>query len=307
MRWHRRGTVETVTYHRGAGTRVSAGKRQKRALCDRRKGEITTLQGTAGQPHEDLRSSSPATSRGAAAEAVIIVDEFVTPAEAVSRLAKIHYRGAPKSLSPLRMALVGALRQGQIEWRCARWREQYISDKNAMYDENGGVTSEEPKYGFPASFWNARLASDTTAWKSNFFISQGEVTRSSAPYKVRLWLSRNDEAFAVWSRSADDVSLLWTDVVAVLGSAGWQSWKVEAHEDRQRQRLRSWHYREAVIDLLRIAIQEPGAEWDKASIYDRLFDAFDSLGRVPDDAELSRLTSSIHNAIQADDDDFAPP
>ncbi len=295
-----------MTYDSRAASLTSAAKRQKCALCDARNGEITVLQGTAGQPHEDLRSSSPATIRGAAAEAVLIVDEFVTPAEAISRLAKIHYRGAPKSLLPLRMALIGALRQGQIEWRCARWREQYISDKDATYDENGGVTTEKPKYGFPASFWNARLASDGTAWKSNFFVSQGEVTRSNAPYKVRLWLSRNNEAFAVWSRSADDVSLLWTDVVAVLGSAGWQSWKVEAHEDRPRQRIRSWHYREAVIDLLRIAIQEPGAEWDKASIYDRLFDAFDALGRVPDDAELTRLTTSVYSAIQPPDDDLAP-
>lgn len=204
------------------------------------------------------------------------------------------------------MALVGALRSGQIDWRCERWTETYTTDRGATYDENGGTTIEEPKYGWPCDFWTPALAADDTAWKANHFISYDTVTLVSAAYKVRIWLQRNNEASAQWMRCADDISLSWPDVVELLGGPGWQVWVTTAHQPKSIS-PKSHHYLTAMIELLRIAVLAPDAKWDRSSTFERLFNAFDeTTGRIPDPAELKRLTARIVGALNSDAEDDAP-
>jgi hypothetical protein len=203
----------------------------------------------------------------------------------------------------VRMALIGALRSGQVDWRCAKWREIYTGESEATYDENGGVTSEMPKYGWPSDFWQPALAAENIFWRDNVFISYGNVTMLDAPYKVRLWMGRNNRALAKWTRYADDVEFNWNDVSELLGGPGWQAWALDAHHPKSPP-ARSSHYTEALIRLIGIAILDPNSLRDR--LFEVVHESFDLGGNIPDDADLKRLTKRIRAAIQPIENDPPP-
>lgn len=234
-------------------------------------------------------------------------NEFIFPQEAVSRLMKMHYPGSRQgSARRVRMALIGALRCGQIEWRCERWQEVFIGESGATFDANGGEISAEPRNGWPSDFWQPALAADNDSWRNNVFVSYGAVTMLTAPYKVRLWLGANGEAAADWTRSADEVTFNWNHVSELLDGAGWQAWVAEAHQPKSPP-ARSSHYADALIQLIAVAVHNPDAIRDR--LFESLHEAFDNSAnarcKIPDDAQLKRLAKKIRAAIQPVEDE--PP
>lgn len=234
-------------------------------------------------------------------------DEWVTPQEAVERLTAHHYPGKRKRLnsgSRVRMAIIGALRAGVIEWRCQTWSEKYTSDRGATYDEHGGTTNEEPRHGYPSDFWQPELKLDDVAWRSSSFFSYGAVSLENAPYKVRLWLGSNSEATAEWCRSANEVQIRWAHVREILWPPGWQVWVAQAHVSK-RLPQRSWHYEQALIHLIAVAARSPGQLGTHAQIHNELVEAFQFYREAPDAKELGRLVRSI--ATQLHYVDEGPP
>lgn len=234
-------------------------------------------------------------------------NEFIIPQVAVSRLMKMHYPGTKQgNAKRVRMALIGALRSGQIEWRCQRWREVFIGESGATFDANGGEILTEPKYGWPNDFWQSALAADKDFWRNNVFVSYGSVTMLTAPRKVQLWLGANDEAVADWTRSADEVTFNWNHVSELLDGAGWQVWVAEAHQPKSPP-ARSSHYVDALIQLIAVAVHDPDAIRDR--LFESLHEAFDNSAnarcKIPDEAELKRLAKKIRAAILPVDD--VPP
>lgn len=231
-------------------------------------------------------------------------NEFIFPQEAVSRLMKMHYPGSKQgNARRVRMALIGALRCGQIEWRCGRWREVFIGESGATFDANGGEISVEPKYGWPSDFWQPALAADNDFWLNNVFVSYGTVTMLTASHKVRLWLGANGETLADWNRFADEVAFNWREVSELLSGPGWGAWMAQAHQPKSPP-ARSKHYEDALIQMISVAVHDPDAIRDR--LFDSLHEAFDNSAnavcKIPDEAELKRLTKKIRVAIRPVED-----
>lgn len=225
--------------------------------------------------------------------------EYVTPAEAIDRLMRRHYPGAKKG-NPrrVRMALIGALRSGQVDWRCERLREWYYCEHDQTL--NQGETSVMPDEGWPCELWQPSLAADRVCWESNCFVSQGTVTTLSASSEVRLWLQSCAEAFATWTRSADGVEIDWSDVDELLGDSGWQVWAASAHHAREMQ-AQSDHYKEALIRIFALSVAQPSIVWDRPCILERLHAAFDVAGRIPNIKQLEGLTRRLADAIDEEE------
>jgi hypothetical protein len=228
-----------------------------------------------------------------------VENEYITPQDAVSRLMKMHYPGKKRGdAQRVRMALIGALRSGQIEWRCEKWREVFFGESGARFDANGGEILVEPKHGWPSDFWQPALAANNDYWRGNAFISYGAVTMLTAPYKVRLWLGANSEGMADWSRYADGVALNWGDARELLSGPAWRVWCAEAHQPKSPP-ARSSHYVDALIRLIAVAVNDPDAIRNR--LFDSLHDAFDTGNKdckIPDEAELKRIAARIRSALQ---------
>jgi hypothetical protein len=220
---------------------------------------------------------------------------------------KLHYpgrkRGDPKRV---RMALIGALRTGQVDCRCQRWREQYWADSGASYDS--GWSDDSPRDGWLADFWQASLASDYVCWKSNRFTTSGIVSIYSAPLKVRRWLAQNDEAYADWQRTTDEVAMNWADVHELLSGTGWQSWEQlpKAKRGSRKGKGLATHYRHALIGMIAATARDPNVLSTRRRIHEALFNEFEFGGMTPDIGELRGLVREIWEACLPVDEPLPP-
>lgn len=230
--------------------------------------------------------------------------EFVTPLVAINRLWKMHYSGRKRgSLRRVRMALIGALRSGQVEWHCQQWLEKYWTEDQAEYDENGGWTANGPKDAWPADFWQPALAADDVCWEANCFNTFGSVSLRTAPSKVRRWLQQNNEANANWQRVADKVEINWTDASELLKGTGWQAW-ISTTCDAKPSPLAA-HYRNALIRMIARVGRDASILGNRKRLNDVLFEEFEFGGKTPDESELREIARLIWVACQPVDD--SPP
>lgn len=200
------------------------------------------------------------------------------------------------------MALIGALRSGFVGWHCSRWKEIFTGECGATYSE--GEVQECPKNGWPPDFWQAELSHDNDAWEGNYFISRGTVSMLSAPHKVRVWMASNNDTLADWCRVAEGVELSWTDASGLLAGPGWQVW--DPSKGARTRKLPVWKYEAAVIEMIAVALSAPDIFTSKVAIFERLHEAFDTYGSVPDEKDIGRLTNRIWQAAQSELIDGSP-
>ena len=218
-------------------------------------------------------------------------DLFISPSMAVSAMVMRH---RAKELSA-RMALIGALRHGIIAWRCSSWRETFTAENGAIYDEAGGHTEEEPKWGWPSYFWYPGLAADNRAWEESNFISFGEITMRSAPKSaICLWLDVNGGGTAKRESNARGVLVRWHDVTQyLLEEPAWREWKLRSPEVPEKLPV-SGHYKTALIRMIQRALNDPDAV--RQDPRGCLLDAFDD--NEPPDSALRDLVREIREAIK---------
>ena len=116
-----------------------------------------------------------------------------------------------------------------------------------------------------------------------------------APYKVKLWMGRNGDGLAEWSRIAKGVQVDWQAVKELLGGAGWGAWRAHAFDIR-RPPERSGHYESALVRLIARALQSPG-DFQSRPLFELVEEAFDN---PPDAAEIKRLAKAIRVSLAAD-------
>lgn len=222
-------------------------------------------------------------------------DLFIRPSEAIDLLMHIHRQRSPLRA---RQNLLGALRAGVIEWRCEGWSEIYVAENGATFDEVGGESSEEPKYGWPPDFWQPKLATDNPLWAANHFVLNDEVNLLTARRKVQLWLDLNGGGVATRTRTAKQPTIKEEDVVANLGGAGWSTWS--SCERTRQGRPPAPHYVEALVRMIGRAVRAPDEIRNRP--LDCLREAFEVGGRVPDDAQLKPLAARIRDELTPPDD-----
>lgn len=214
----------------------------------------------------------------------------ISPNDAAAYLMGKHYRGKKKgSPTTARMNLIGALRAGVLSWKCDEWSEIYTAESGATFNEG-----PEPKFGLPKEFWRPELAFDSDGWQSNAFKSEGLSNVLIAPAKVRQWMGRNGDGLATVCQFARGVTFDLEQVEAVLGGAGWSSWRAEAFVERKPP-ARSKPYVSAMIRLIAVALREP-EQFDTGSLFRLVQESFRA-DQVPDPAQIKHLAQEIRAVI----------
>lgn len=225
------------------------------------------------------------------------MSEFVPIELAVSGIMRAQKK--PENSKPFRLKarrrLVNALAAGAIEWCAAKWYETYETPLGQTYDENGGFTTEMPRYGWPNTFWQPGLAAQDYLWESDRFESEGEATLLTAPnHKVKRWIQHSKCTSARWHRVALGVRVRLDDVVEQLFGPAFHEWRTPRILPEPRPL--STHWRAAYERLIAQALVDRTAVLD--DMPQCIFDSFEGFD-PPHDDDILRLAARIRREIEA--------
>lgn len=233
------------------------------------------------------------------------MNEFIPIELAVSGI--MHAQKKPEGSKPFRLKvrrrLVNALAAGAVGWEASSWFETYETAHGNTYDENGGFTSEMPRYGWPNAFWQPGLAAQDYLWENGRFEAEGEVTLLTAPnHKVKLWIEHSKCTSARWHRVALGVRVCLDDVAEQLFGPAFHEWRTPRILPEPRPL--SNHWRAAYERLIAQALVDPTALGSELS--QSIFDAFEGFER-PHDDDISRLAARIRREVERLTDGQAEP